>query len=65
MLVLDWRHRIQARSQVRIAIEDTLDDGLPRTYTKELYEAKCATLFEHMYESLPRRRRERFYTEAM
>ena len=64
LLVLDWRHRIQARSQVRITIEDTLDDGLPRAYTKELYEAKCATLFEHMYESY-RGDGASVYTEAM
>ena len=36
---------------MKIAIEDTLDDGLPRAYTKELYTAKCAVLFEHVYES--------------
>lgn len=35
---------------MRLAIEDTLDEGLPRAYTKELYEAKCAALFEHVYE---------------
>jgi type I restriction enzyme R subunit len=35
---------------VRIQIEDTLDD-LPRAYGKELYETKCATLFEHVYEA--------------
>ncbi len=51
LLVLGWRQKIQARAQVRLAIEDTLDEGLPRAYTKELYAAKCATLFEHMYES--------------
>ncbi len=35
---------------MRIQIEDTLDD-LPRVYTKELYETKCATPFEHVYEA--------------
>jgi type I restriction enzyme R subunit len=51
LLVLDWRKRSSARAQVRLAIEDTLDDGLPRTYTKELYNTKCEVLFEHVYES--------------
>jgi type I restriction enzyme R subunit len=50
-LVLDWRQRAQARAQVRLAIEDTLDEGLPRAFTPEIYQAKCAILFEHVFES--------------
>ena len=48
--MLGWRQKIQARAKVRIEIEDTLDD-LPRVYSKELYAAKCNTLFEHVYEA--------------
>ncbi len=51
LLALDWRRQTQARAQVRLAIEDTLDSGLPRAYTPGLYKAKCATLFEHVFES--------------
>ena len=51
LLALDWRRQTQARAQVRLAIEDTLDSGLPRAYTPGLYQAKCATLFEHVFES--------------
>lgn len=51
LLVLDWRRRASSRAQVRLAIEDTLDDGLPRAYTKELFESKSRVLFEHVYES--------------
>ncbi len=51
LLVLDWRQRAAARAKVRLAIEDVLDDGLPRAYTKDLYRSKCDALFEHMYES--------------
>jgi type I restriction enzyme R subunit len=51
LLVLGWRQKIQARAQVRIAIEDVLDAGLPRAYTAELYRSKCSALFEHVYES--------------
>ena len=50
-LVLNWRQKQQARAQVKIAIEDTLDEGLPRAYTPELYRAKCAVLFEHVFEA--------------
>ena len=51
LLVLNWRQKIQSRAQIRLAIEDALDDGLPRAYTKDLYQSKCAALFEHVYES--------------
>ena len=51
VLVLDWRRRNDARAKVRIAIEDALDDGLPRAYTPEVFQQKCATLFEHVFES--------------
>jgi len=50
LLVLGWRQKIQARAKVRIEIEDTLEN-LPRAYGKELYEKKCNTLFEHVYEA--------------
>jgi len=55
LLVLDWRNKAAARSSLKLAIEDTLDSGLPRAYTPEIYRAKCAALFEHVYESYPER----------
>jgi len=55
LLVLDWRHKSTARSQLKLAIEDTLDTGLPRAYTPELYKQKCSAVFEHVYESYPER----------
>lgn len=33
----------------------TLDLGLPRAYTPELYRQKCSAVFEHVYESYPER----------
>jgi type I restriction enzyme R subunit len=50
-LVIDWRQKAQARAQVRLAIEDELDDGLPRAYSPELYEQKCSAVFEHIFET--------------
>jgi type I restriction enzyme R subunit len=50
-LVLNWRQKAQARAQVRLAIEDVLDEGLPRAYSPELYKQKCSILFEHVFES--------------
>jgi type I restriction enzyme R subunit len=55
MLVLNWRQKSTARSQLKMAIEDTLDLGLPRAYTPELYKQKCSAVFEHVYESYPER----------
>jgi type I restriction enzyme R subunit len=49
-LVLNWRQKAQARAQVKMAIEDTLDEGLPRAYTPDLYKSKCSVVFEHVFE---------------
>ena len=51
LLVIGWRQRVGSRARVRLAIEDALDDGLPRAYSKELYQTKCSAVFEHVYES--------------
>jgi type I restriction enzyme R subunit len=55
LLVLNWRKKSAARSQLRLAIEDALDAGLPGAYAPELYREKCSVLFEHVYESYPER----------
>jgi type I restriction enzyme R subunit len=51
VLTLDWRKRVDARARVQLAIEDVLDEGLPRACTPELYQGKCKALFEHVYEN--------------
>ena len=51
LLTISWRQHVGARARVQLAIQDTLDEGLPRAYSKELYETKCAAVFEHVYES--------------
>src|SRR6185295_2419237 len=55
LLVLNWRQKAAARSALRLAIEDTLDSGLPRAYVPEIYRRKCDVLFLHVYESYPAR----------
>lgn len=50
LLVLNWRHTVVARSRVKLAIEDVLDQGLPRAYTPDIYKQKCSAVFEHVYE---------------
>ena len=51
LLVLNWRQTVTARSRVKLAIEDVLDQGLPRAYTPDLYKQKCSAVFEHVYEA--------------
>jgi len=36
LLVLNWRQKSTARAQLRLAIEDVLDAGLPRAYARPL-----------------------------
>jgi type I restriction enzyme, R subunit len=49
-LVLDWRKRQTTRAMVRYTIETVLDQ-LPRAYSKEMYEQKCDTVYQHFYET--------------
>ena len=53
--MINWRYKSASRSQLKLVIEDVVDDGLPRAYTPELYKQKCSALFEHVYESYPER----------
>ena len=53
LLVINWRQKIQARAQLRDAIESELDAGLPRAYTPEMFNQKCAAVFEHVYDKYP------------
>lgn len=55
LLVLNWRQKQSARAMLFESIKDTLDTGLPRAYTPELYQQKCSAVFEHVYESYPER----------
>ncbi|MEI7902627.1 MAG: type I restriction endonuclease subunit R, partial [bacterium] len=55
LLVINWRQKSSARSQVKLTIEDVLDTGLPRAYSPDIYRQKCSAIFEHVYESYPER----------
>jgi len=49
-LVLDWRKRMQTRADVRLVIEEQLDQ-LPDIFSIELYNQKCEVVFQHVYDS--------------
>ncbi|HPB29873.1 MAG TPA: type I restriction endonuclease subunit R [Candidatus Sumerlaeota bacterium] len=63
LLVLNWRQKTTARSQLKLVIEDVLDSGLPRIYSLEIYRQKCSAIFEHVYECYPERNTS-IYTSA-
>ena len=51
VIALDWKKQAAGRARVQEAISDVLDQGLPDAYTRQIYQKKCALLFEHVYES--------------
>lgn len=50
-LSLDWRKHTQTRAQVRLAVENILDKGLPQPYTPELFNQKSEAIYQHIYDS--------------
>jgi type I restriction enzyme R subunit len=50
IFTVDWQKTAQSRARVRDAIEETLDEGLPRAYTPDVFKAKASVVFQHVYE---------------
>jgi len=50
-LVLDWRKFQQSRAEVKISIGDLLDEGLPESFTPELFTQKVNAVYEHVFDS--------------
>ena len=49
IFTVDWQKTAQSRARVKDTIEETLDEGLPRAYTPELFKDKAGVVFEHVY----------------
>lgn len=49
--IRNWRQKAAACAQLKLAIEDVLDPGLPRVYSPELCQRKCPAICEPIYES--------------
>jgi len=49
-LVLDWRKQQTTRAMVSTTIAEILDQ-LPRAYSKDLYDQKCETVYQHFYDT--------------
>ncbi|UFI44221.1 type I restriction endonuclease subunit R [Pseudomonas savastanoi] len=50
-LVLDWRKKDRARSEVRRTLEIVFDRGLPESYDEGIYNEKCELAFHHIFTS--------------
>jgi type I restriction enzyme R subunit len=50
ILTLDWQKTALSRARVRDAIEEALDEGLPRAFTPEVFKSKAGVVFQHVYE---------------
>lgn len=50
-LVLDWRKKDRARSDVRRTLEIVFDKGLPESYDEGIYNEKCELAFHHIFTS--------------
>jgi len=50
-LVLDWRKKDRARSDVRRTLEIVFDRGLPESYDEGVYNEKCEMAFHHIFTS--------------
>ncbi|WP_296456839.1 type I restriction endonuclease subunit R [Rubinisphaera sp.] len=49
-LVLDWRKKQRSRADIYSTVKTVLDE-LPRAYTTEIYNQKCDTVYQHIYDS--------------
>jgi type I restriction enzyme R subunit len=54
IVTIDWQKTATARARMREAIEQALDDGLPRAYTPDVFKAKAGVVFQHVYERFAR-----------
>lgn len=50
IFTVDWQKTAQSPARIQDAIEEALDDGLPRAYTPDLFKAKAGAVFQHVYE---------------
>jgi type I restriction enzyme R subunit len=50
VLSIDWSKTVQSQAKVRNAIKDVLDEGLPDSYTRDIFSVKADVMFQHVYE---------------
>ncbi|GAK56085.1 type I site-specific deoxyribonuclease HsdR [Candidatus Vecturithrix granuli] len=50
VLVQDWYKDTQTQARVKSAVEEVLDQNLPDTYDKDVFQAKCQIIFDLVYD---------------
>ncbi|ALG67483.1 type I restriction endonuclease subunit R [Beggiatoa leptomitoformis] len=49
-LILDWQTKQSVRAEIKVTIEEVLDNYLPEpTYTRALFRTKCEQTYQHVY----------------
>ena len=49
-MALDWRKKLRTRADVYSTVKTVLGD-LARIFSPELYQQKCETVYQHVYDS--------------
>jgi len=49
LLVIDWKRKQSTRAAVQVAIDTSLDEGLPDPYDRALFARKTAAVFDHVF----------------
>lgn len=52
LLVIDWRKKQSAKSKVKVNIEKVLDEGLPSSFDKTMFDDKCNTIYDYVWENM-------------
>lgn len=63
-LVLDWRKKQRTRADVYTTVKTVLDE-LPRVYSTELYQQKCDTVYQHVYDNYQGKGRSIYSTASL
>lgn len=50
VLIQDWHKDTQSRARVKAAVGEVLDKALPKTYERNIFQAKCNNVFELIFE---------------
>jgi type I restriction enzyme, R subunit len=46
----DWKNRQQIRAEIKVKIENAMDEGLPDIYDRTLFSRKAEMIYQHVFE---------------
>jgi type I restriction enzyme R subunit len=50
VLIQDWHKDTQSQARVKAVVEKVLDDTLPKTYERNIFQSKCNNVFKLIFE---------------